>query len=129
LLHRVVLGRELRISEKAMAQLMAYHYPGNIRELRNLLERASLLCDGDEIRSQHLAEEVRDGTFTTIQPPPITSPRKLTQSEMLHEIAATHHGTRDELARKLGMSVRTLYRHLSKIKKEMQGEDKETKSL
>jgi two-component system, NtrC family, response regulator HydG len=60
LLHRVAPGRMLCVSSPAMALLEVYDYPGNIRELRNLLERASLLCDGDELRPQHLADEVRE---------------------------------------------------------------------
>ena len=41
---------------------MAYDYPGNVRELRNVLERASLLCDGDIIRAEHLPAEVTHAT-------------------------------------------------------------------
>jgi two-component system response regulator HydG len=43
-----------RISPGAMARLAAYHWPGNIRELENVLSRAAILCDGNEIRSEHL---------------------------------------------------------------------------
>ena len=57
-----VTHRELRISPDAMEVLCAYDYPGNIRELRNLLERASLLCDGHELQPEHLAGEVHFGT-------------------------------------------------------------------
>jgi two-component system response regulator HydG len=43
-----------RISPGAMSRLAAYHWPGNIRELENVLSRAAILCDGDEIRSDDL---------------------------------------------------------------------------
>jgi len=43
-----------RVSPGAMARLAAYHWPGNIRELENVLSRAAILCDGDEIRSEDL---------------------------------------------------------------------------
>jgi transcriptional regulator with GAF, ATPase, and Fis domain len=43
-----------RISAGAMARLTAYHWPGNIRELENVLSRAAILCDGETIRSEDL---------------------------------------------------------------------------
>jgi two-component system, NtrC family, response regulator PilR len=43
-----------RISANAMARLCAYHWPGNIRELENVLSRAAILCDGETIRSEDL---------------------------------------------------------------------------
>jgi transcriptional regulator with GAF, ATPase, and Fis domain len=43
------------ISREARQQLVEYHWPGNVRELRNILERASILCDGGLIASEHLA--------------------------------------------------------------------------
>jgi two-component system, NtrC family, response regulator HydG len=43
-----------RISPGALQRLQAYHWPGNIRELENVLSRAAILCDGDQIRSDDL---------------------------------------------------------------------------
>jgi two-component system, NtrC family, response regulator HydG len=43
-----------QISPGALSRLMAYHWPGNIRELENVLSRAAILCDGDRIRSDDL---------------------------------------------------------------------------
>jgi two-component system response regulator HydG len=61
LLERVAPGRRLTVSQPAMRALAAYPFPGNVRELRNVLERASLMCDGDEIGLPHLDEEVCSG--------------------------------------------------------------------
>ncbi len=46
------------VHPRAMAALKAYPWPGNIRELRNVLERAVLFCDGPEIQLSHLPGEV-----------------------------------------------------------------------
>ena len=43
------------ISREARERLLAYHWPGNVRELRNILERASILCEGGLINLEHLA--------------------------------------------------------------------------
>jgi two-component system response regulator HydG len=43
-----------KISPGAMMRLTAYHWPGNIRELENVLSRAAILCDGEEIRADDL---------------------------------------------------------------------------
>jgi PAS domain S-box-containing protein len=43
------------LSRDARQMLVEYHWPGNVRELRNILERATILCDGGLITSEHLA--------------------------------------------------------------------------
>jgi transcriptional regulator with PAS, ATPase and Fis domain len=50
------LGRQpLSLSSEALAELRTHAWPGNVRELRNVVERAVLLCDGPEIRAEHLS--------------------------------------------------------------------------
>jgi two-component system nitrogen regulation response regulator NtrX len=48
------------VSPEAMSLLRRYDWPGNVRELRNALERTLVLCDGDEIISADLPEEIRE---------------------------------------------------------------------
>ena len=56
-----------QITGKALQRLAGYRWPGNIRELENVLSRAAILCDGDMIRSHDLDML---GTGATGQPPP-----------------------------------------------------------
>ncbi|NTV51212.1 MAG: sigma-54-dependent Fis family transcriptional regulator [Desulfobulbaceae bacterium] len=49
-----------RISSEALSFLLRYDWPGNIRELQNVLERAVIYADGDEILAEHLPEKFRD---------------------------------------------------------------------
>jgi DNA-binding NtrC family response regulator len=113
LLARVAPRRALRLAEAARQALLAYDFPGNVRELRNVLERASLLCDGEEIGLEHLRLEAG--------PPRVPSP--VAADPAGHELAAAerrtlaravaeHHGSRRALAERLGISERTLYRKL-----------------
>jgi DNA-binding NtrC family response regulator len=52
------LGGELRVSEKAMALLMDHPFPGNVRELWNVMERASILCKGETIGPEHIPASI-----------------------------------------------------------------------
>ena len=62
-------------SQKAMEVLQSYHYPGNVRELRNLVERAVILCTGPVIEEKDLAIH-----GTTMPSLPVASPVDKVQS-------------------------------------------------
>lgn len=98
--------RRLVIDTEALASLERYGWPGNIRELRNVLDRASLFADDGVIRNSHL-------------PPAITAPAALPgvplaagDQRSLAQTVAAFKGTRSELAKHLRISERTLYRRL-----------------
>jgi len=97
------------ISPEAMRLLCAYDYPGNVRELRNILERACLFADSGVIRPQDLPDELQRGPAL---PPPERAGRGLAEKARLSRALAEFDGTRAELATQLGLSERTLYRRL-----------------
>jgi two-component system NtrC family response regulator len=49
------------VSDEALGLMRSYDWPGNIREVRNVIERALVLCDGQEIQPAHLPAELSDG--------------------------------------------------------------------
>ena len=117
LLERVA-GPRKSVSAAALAALQTRLFEGNIRELRNLLERASLLADGDQILPEHL---VSDLGLPRPPSPPIDRRASFSLDEAvpLDELesryvawAAAHSADRKSLARVLGVSERTLYRLL-----------------
>jgi DNA-binding NtrC family response regulator len=118
LLARVRPGRPFVIDEAARRALVAYDYPGNVRELRNIVERASLLADDDRIEIRHLpAEVVTPGAPVGAVAPSAggeASGRALRSAERdaLALALARHDGSRRALAETLGISERTLYRKL-----------------
>jgi len=122
LLSRIRSARGKRLTPTAMALLQDMDFPGNIRELRNLLERASLLADGAEISERELALDLdRD-----LQPAPDIHPRGtevITLAELeqryLGRVLAEFPGDRRELAGLLGISERTLYRRLRGVEPEV----------
>jgi two-component system, NtrC family, response regulator HydG len=133
LLQRLTPQRTLQVSAEAIDHLKSHPFPGNIRELRNVLERATLLCDGDVIDGPHIQKALstcgpaththcpprpaRRWTQASTSEPVATSPgtvQELTMSLLRHHLAQ-HQGNRAELAAKLGMSTRTLYRKLKSL--------------
>ena len=112
LLLRVAPGRSLRLSTEALQRLGTHRFAGNVRELRNVLERASLMCDGDEIGAEHIYLE--DAPMAEPAPPPAALTTDLGEMERrtLAAALADHAGSRRLLAQRLGISERTLYRKL-----------------
>jgi two-component system response regulator AtoC len=56
-----VMGKNVeKVSDEALEPMKRYHWPGNIRELRNVIERGLVLCDGREIQLAHLPAELHD---------------------------------------------------------------------
>jgi two-component system, NtrC family, response regulator HydG len=115
LLSRVAAERNLAISEEALELLSRYDYPGNVRELRNIIERASLLCDGEAIQPSHLPEEVRSGSALRENGSSQTTNLKELERQTLKTRLAHHRGSRKMLAAELGISERTLYRRLKRF--------------
>jgi DNA-binding NtrC family response regulator len=103
------------VSPEVMSLLKAYRWPGNIRELRNVLERASLLARGRPIDRTHLTGLV---SFRT-EDPGTSVIRSLKQLEEDHIISVIER-VGDNVAKavdELGISKATLYRKLKKIRK------------
>ena len=114
LLARISPTRKLTLHPDTLAQLCACEFPGNIRELRNILERASLMADGDILMPEHLDRECT--WARPMEHPPLQDIVSLEQAEQdyLQWALAQHGGDRQALADKLGISERTLYRKLSR---------------
>jgi transcriptional regulator with PAS, ATPase and Fis domain len=124
LLTRVAPRRRLEVSAPAFTLLSAYDYPGNVRELRNLLERISLMCDGEIIGAEHLPDEFRADVATPRAATPrwsgsanlaSTATLRDIEHETLHRLLEQHRGTRKELAARLGISERSLYRRIRRV--------------
>ncbi|WP_127806777.1 sigma 54-interacting transcriptional regulator [Hydrogenophaga sp. NH-16] len=121
LLERVAAPRRLRLAPAALRLLEAQPFPGNVRELRNLLERTALLCDGELIEAAHVEEAIatgrRPGRAAAGSPAPATAGDtvRAASRETLRAIVAEHRGNRAALAAKLGISERSLYRKLKSL--------------
>ncbi|MCG9096504.1 sigma-54 interaction domain-containing protein [Laribacter hongkongensis] len=94
------------LSAGALDRLAGYDFPGNVRELRNILERASLFASGSVIGRSHV-DEALDGW----EPAEPAGPAAPAPDELARQVRE-FSGTRRQLAQQLGISERTLYRLL-----------------
>jgi DNA-binding NtrC family response regulator len=124
LLHKLAGQNAPELSTAAIEALSAFHWTGNVRELRNCLERAVLLCDHGLITPRDLPQEIafkselpnysmnhhpqRVNTFHNASP---TNLRDVERQQIIGALEKTgwHRGKTAEL---LGISPSTLYRRL-----------------
>ena len=101
-----------RVSDAALERLLKYAWPGNIRELRNVLERAMIMGRGaPEVLPVHLPSEVRDASGASVDH---YVPKSLEEVERVHmeRTLRAHSGNRTRAARELGISRATLIKKI-----------------
>jgi transcriptional regulator with PAS, ATPase and Fis domain len=111
ILARLSPGRSVQITPAAMKILASHRFPGNVRELRNILERAFILADGGVILPGHLPSslahrEPAEGADTGASLDDV-------ERRYLRQELAKLGGDKAELARRLGISRRTIDRKLT----------------
>jgi len=111
-------GGEVALSEEQLGRLAAYPWPGNVRELRNIIERASLLRQGDGIRPAELLSSADPGSLGVIcrpTPPPLSPDITPLEDVVRQHIARALQacgGNKSQAAKHLGLSLSTLKRKL-----------------
>ena len=132
LLQRVAGPRNIQLSPAAIHLLEQEDYPGNVRELRNLLERSALMCDGEVLEPVHVEQALlsgrrplasstlpyqnglprREAGIHAVLPMATPGTLKSVAHAALQDMVNRHTGSRAELAAQLGISERSLYRKL-----------------
>jgi len=110
-------GKSIKdIDYEAMQAMLAYDWPGNIRELGNTIERAVVLADGDTITIHDLPDRLRTLDLEGV---PTSSLRQALDSyerEYIKRSLTEHKGNKETTAEALGVDLATLYRKLKKLK-------------
>ncbi|MBI5866449.1 MAG: sigma 54-interacting transcriptional regulator [Planctomycetes bacterium] len=107
--HKNVAG----LSEEALGILMRHDYPGNVRELENMIEHAFVLCSSGLIQPSHLPPELLGEGPADSCPETMT----LKNLEALHiaDAVRRHHGNRNAAAEELGIDPSTLFRKVKSL--------------
>ncbi len=103
------------VSDEVLQVLMKYDFPGNVRELENIIEHAFILCRGSVIQVEHLPKEVIEKTHRI--------PKQILQKELnlqliemkaIQKALQKHHGHRGKAAAELGIDKSTLWRKMKR---------------
>jgi transcriptional regulator with GAF, ATPase, and Fis domain len=120
-LGRVVGRPAAGVSREAREILLAYSWPGNVRELRNVLERATILCDGGLITAEHLPREI--GRRAAVAAPAAAEADvfpaggvdlEIAERDLIVKALKASPNNRSRAARLLGITRAQLYRKLAK---------------
>jgi len=106
-------------AEDTLTCLRSYPFPGNIRELRNIVERSVLLADDRVVHLNHLPKQFRNQTGSPTALPNEIVTLEEVEHRYLQKVLGHHRGDRKELAEKLGISSRVLYRKLAEMRKKL----------
>jgi two-component system response regulator AtoC len=108
--------RAKKIGTDALRYLKSYDFPGNVRELANIIERATIVADGQSIEAADLPEGLRaaaEKRATANQPRTLAE----VETEYIREVLASTRGNKTEAARILGISRKNLYERLARESK------------
>lgn len=110
-------GQGWEVEQTLIEQLRGYHWPGNVRQLKNAVERARILGEQGRLELAHFPDEVRSAVLGTSRDA-ITTPDDLSVLTKQHiaQLYRQHNFNKTATARALGINRRTLYRLLEKYK-------------
>jgi sigma-54 dependent transcriptional regulator, acetoin dehydrogenase operon transcriptional activator AcoR len=120
-------GRPAAVERDALQRLLGYPWPGNIRELRNVIRTALAICEGGVIRALDLPREIRESQTSAPSPAdgavrltvPGGGPASETRLQAAERAALLRaieelHGNMSRVAAELGVSRNTLYRKIKR---------------
>jgi PAS domain S-box-containing protein len=100
------------ISDNVLAMLMSYSFPGNIRELENIVNYAFVFCSGTVIEKQHLPEYLNN---TTAQQTHRVQSVENFESDLIRETLQRNNFNRSKTATELNINPSTLWRKMKKL--------------
>ncbi len=111
------------LAEEALVILMKHDYPGNIRELQNIIEHAFVLCKSGLIQLQHLPEYLWDHPHHEMLDGLSGASLKSMEKVLIEKSLHRHAGNRTLSARELGINPSTLFRKIKSLRIEVPEHD------
>jgi two-component system, NtrC family, response regulator AtoC len=106
-----------RFDGGALSALSAYDFPGNVRELANVIERAVIVAEGESVTASELPEAVRGAAVSRARLARRPTLAEL-EADYIRETLEAARGNKSEAARLLGISRKNLYERLAREKKD-----------
>lgn len=103
-----------KMSSEFLAKLKSYAWKGNIRELKNVMERAVILCDNQILNEQDLPFEIQSHIQHSTQSSPYDL--SLVEKQHIHKVLLYTKGNKAEAARLMNIGLTTLYRKIEEYK-------------
>jgi DNA-binding NtrC family response regulator len=107
--------RHKKFSAAALARLCKYDFPGNIRELKSIIEQSALMANEDMIETEDLPDQINTQAVGVGSDEKALLTLEEAEAQYLSQICSTQSISIDELAEKLDVSTRTLYRKFQKF--------------
>jgi len=106
-----------KLAREAQDLLAAYEFPGNVRELANIIERAVIVCSTAEVEAADLPDSVRIAAAQQVRKSRRPTLAEV-ESDYIRETLAATKGNKTEAAKILGISRKNLYERLAREKQE-----------
>jgi DNA-binding NtrC family response regulator len=103
------------LSKEAMSLLVHHDFPGNVRELQNILEHSFVLCRAGTIEPRHLPPDLTRSTARDLIDPRHRRNLKVVEKSLIQQALDEHRGNRTLAAEELGINLSTLYRKIQRL--------------
>lgn len=107
-------GKALKIDDEVMKAFLSYNWPGNIRQLGNVIERAVVLAKKDRITVRELPDDLRHCAIPSEPRPQVRTLRQVEEEAIVTALEESS-GNKSQAAKLLGISRKALYKRLSEM--------------
>lgn len=110
------IDKKLTISPEVVDALLTYHWPGNVRQLRNIIERLTVTCVGDRIELDQLPSEITESKVDSYKNLEVSAGLTMDEIERRHIINTLKrfNGKKNQAAKELNIGLKTLYRKIER---------------